>query len=44
LITALVVKRVHRAKVSGSRGRGRPKLRWMDDVKAAVENTQLASL
>jgi hypothetical protein len=32
-----VVKRVYRAKLEGRRGRVRLKLRWMDDVGAAVE-------
>jgi hypothetical protein len=32
-----VVKKVYRAKVEGSRGRGSPKMRWMDGVKADVE-------
>ena len=32
-----VVKRVYMSNVEGSRKRGRPKLRWMDGVKAAVE-------
>jgi hypothetical protein len=32
-----VVKRVYMSNVEGSGGRGRPKLRWMDGVKAVVE-------
>jgi hypothetical protein len=32
-----VVKRVYMSKVDCSRGRGIPKLTWMDRVKAAVE-------
>jgi hypothetical protein len=32
-----VVKRVYMSNVEGSRKRGRPKLRWMDGVKAAVK-------
>jgi hypothetical protein len=31
-----VVKRVYMSKVEGSRGRGRPKLKWMTGVKADV--------
>jgi hypothetical protein len=32
-----IVKRVYSAKVEGSRAIGRPKMRWMDNVKASVE-------
>jgi predicted ArsR family transcriptional regulator len=32
-----VVKIVYMSKVDGSRGRGRPKLKWIDSVKACVE-------
>jgi hypothetical protein len=32
-----VVKIVYMSNVEGSRGRGRPKLWWMDVVKAAVK-------
>jgi hypothetical protein len=35
-----VVKRLYMSNVEGSRGRGRPKLRWMDGVKAAVERRE----
>jgi hypothetical protein len=31
------VKRGYRSKVEGSRGKGRPKLWWMDVIKAVVE-------
>jgi hypothetical protein len=36
-----VVKRGYGAKVEGSRGRGRPNLRWMDSVKVGVEGKVL---
>jgi hypothetical protein len=34
-----VVKIVYKANMEGSRGRGRPKLKWMDSVKAGVKHT-----
>ena len=33
-----MARRVLRAEVSGGRVRGRPRLGWMDDVKAALGN------
>jgi hypothetical protein len=35
-----IVKRVYSAKVEGSRARGRPKIRWMDSVKASAERNE----
>ena len=36
-----MARRVSMVEVGGSRVRGRPRLGWMDDVKVALDNSEM---